>query len=691
MQITDNVSMLNGLNVSNNVSIIGQMQVSDNVSMFNGLNVSNNTSFVGTLYVSDNVSIFNGLNVSNNVSIVGQMRVSDNVSMFNGINISNNTSLVGTLYVKDNVSMLNGLNVSNNVSIVGQMRVSDNVSMFNGLNVTNNTSLRGRLHVTGNVSMFNGLNVSNNTSLKGTLYVTDITNLQSKLNVNNTITGFNGLDISNNASITGNLYVTESTILMSTLDVTGNVSLLDTLIVTKNTSLLSKLQVTDNAEFMNGINVIANTSLLGKLNTIGSTILQSTLHVDGNASFFSDMNVTGNTFLKGDLTVDATTNLNALITDGSSTFNDLATFTDGINVTNGATFSDGIESDKLYTTGNASINGKLLAGILVYGEIRSITGYNAFSGPAIILGDFTGKDEKGDDVYAKGNATFGGTGDTTINNNLRINSQSIEIHGKGSTNGIMYEGPINISNTGGATDKFNYEGPFNISTVGSDNSIKCQGNLTLSGNLRIKSGYNLFIESTDNSITEIKTETKISNDLKITNEGTGPALILNQVDSFEHDIAHFQDSGNNVIVFGSNGNTTMKGALKVGYTPLDYPYTFDSNGATLDISGACSISGDLNLVGNVISQSDRRIKTNINPIYNCLEKIDTISGYRYNRIDLNDEKHIGLIAQEVEELFPELVTETNNIKGINYQGFIAVLLNCIKELNKKIENIENRK
>ena len=92
------------------------------------------------------------------------------------------------------------------------------------------------------------------------------------------------------------------------------------------------------------------------------------------------------------------------------------------------------------------------------------------------------------------------------------------------------------------------------------------------------------------------------------------------------------------------------------------------------------------LTGNVISQSDRRIKTNIKPIDNCLEKINTISGYEYNRLDLDNEKHIGLIAQEVEELFPELVTESNNIKGINYQGFIAVLLNCIKELNKKIES-----
>ena len=94
------------------------------------------------------------------------------------------------------------------------------------------------------------------------------------------------------------------------------------------------------------------------------------------------------------------------------------------------------------------------------------------------------------------------------------------------------------------------------------------------------------------------------------------------------------------------------------------------------------------VIGNITSYSDERIKTNIQPIEGCLEKIKNISGYKYNRTDLEtNETHIGLIAQEVEELFPELITETNNIKGINYQGFIAILLNCIKELNEKIKSL----
>jgi UDP-3-O-[3-hydroxymyristoyl] glucosamine N-acyltransferase len=634
LNVSDNVSIFNGLNVSNNVSIVGQLYVSDNVSIFNGLNVSNNTSIVGTLYVKDNVSIFNGLNISNNTSIIGTLYVKDNVSIFNGINISNNTSIVGQMYVSDNVSIFNGLNISNNTSMIGTLYVKDNVSIFNGLNVSNNVSIVGQMRVSDNVSIFNGLNISNNTSMIGTLYVKDNVSILNGLNVLNNVSivgqmrvsdnvsMFNGLNISNNTSIVGNLHVTQSTILKSTLNVSDNVSFLNMLIVSNNTSLLAKLEVSDNAKFMNGINV------------------------------------TGDTILKNDLNVTGHTTLNTLTTGGSA-FNSLATFNEGINALKGISVTNGIMSDTLETTGNSTINGKLFASILVYGQIRNVSGYNTFNGPTIILEDFDGTDENGDNSKQKGYATFGGTGTTTINNNLVINPSStstIEIIGKGSINGIKYEGPINISNSGGIQyNNFSYVGPFNVSTLGSNNTMNYGGDLTLTGNLHIK------------------------------NEGTGPALVLNQVDSNANDIAWFQDNTNNVVTIADSGNTTIKGCLKVGYTPVT---TFNSNGATLDISGICAISGDLRLVGNVISQSDRRIKTNINPIYNCLEKIDTISGYTYNRLDLDNEKHIGLIAQEVEELFPELVTETNNIKGINYQGFIAVLLNCIKELNKKIENIE---
>jgi hypothetical protein len=201
-------------------------------------------------------------------------------------------------------------------------------------------------------------------------------------------------------------------------------------------------------------------------------------------------------------------------------------------------------------------------------------------------------------------------------------------------------------------------------------------------NVSGSSSFDTVVSFTLKDVTNVSTDgtsqTTIGNALF---SGTGTTRITN---AFAVESPSIQIK-TNVFRIDENGNTTINGALKVGYLPNTIFNT--SSNATLDISGVCAVSQNILLSGNIISQSDRNIKTNIIPIEDCLEKINNMYGYRYNRIDLNDNRtHIGLIAQEIEEIFPELVTETNNIKGINYQGFIAILLNCIKELNKKIES-----
>ena len=109
--------------------------------------------------------------------------------------------------------------------------------------------------------------------------------------------------------------------------------------------------------------------------------------------------------------------------------------------------------------------------------------------------------------------------------------------------------------------------------------------------------------------------------------------------------------------------------------------------STLNVSNIV-LANDLVIGGNITSTSDKRLKENIIPLTDCLSKITKLSGYSFTRNDLEDKnkKYLGLMAQEVEEAFPELVVETNGIKSINYQSFVAVLLECIKELNDKIEN-----
>ena len=591
---SDGNNMLNGtLNVENNASfqsnvyIKSTLNVSDNVKMFNGLNVSNNTSIKGKLSVTDNVSFFNGLNVTNNTSIKGKLSVTDNVSFFNGLNVTNNTAFNGQMTVIDNVSLFNGLNVSNNTAFKGQMTVTDNVSFFNGLNVSNNTSFKGQLSVTDNVSFFNGLNVSNNTSFKGKLSVTD------------NVSFFNGLNVTNNTSIKGKLSVTD------------NVSFFNGLNVTNNTSIKGKLSVTDNVSFFNGLNITNNTSIIGHLS------------VTENVSFFDGLNVTNNTSLNGNLYVET-----------NSVFNGSSIFTKKIDANNGLNVTNGLFADKFNMNLDATfIGGIIECQVLRCPTITDVTGSSNFDQVGLLKIEDSINASTG--LAVPGTALFSGTGTTTIVNSFIVDSPSIEIKGFGSTNGIEYRGR------------------FNLSTTGTNNLLKYEGNSTLTGT------------------------------------ATGPAIVVNQNDSLENnDIARFQYNTTNVFTIGKNGNTTIYGGLKVGYTPNILNTTFNtSSNATLDINGTCAVNQNILLSGNIISQSDRNIKTNIIPIEDCLEKINNMSGYRYNRIDLNDNRtHIGLIAQEIEEIFPELVTETNNIKGINYQGFIAVLLNCIKELNKKIES-----
>ena len=107
-------------------------------------------------------------------------------------------------------------------------------------------------------------------------------------------------------------------------------------------------------------------------------------------------------------------------------------------------------------------------------------------------------------------------------------------------------------------------------------------------------------------------------------------------------------------------------------------------------------SGNLYVMGNLtydgaFGKSDRRLKENIKNISeNDKDKVLQLVPKTYNMID--DEKkskRFGLIAQEVEELYPELVsTDDKGMKSMNYMELIPLLLEQIKELKKYIPNPE---
>lgn len=108
--------------------------------------------------------------------------------------------------------------------------------------------------------------------------------------------------------------------------------------------------------------------------------------------------------------------------------------------------------------------------------------------------------------------------------------------------------------------------------------------------------------------------------------------------------------------------------------------------ASLDTNGTFTATGD------IIAYSDRRLKRNISTIDGALEKVKSLRGVSYERIDqASDKKHLGLIAQEVEEVLPELVrTDEKGVKGVNYAQLTSVLVEAIKIQQSTIEELEER-
>jgi hypothetical protein len=92
-----------------------------------------------------------------------------------------------------------------------------------------------------------------------------------------------------------------------------------------------------------------------------------------------------------------------------------------------------------------------------------------------------------------------------------------------------------------------------------------------------------------------------------------------------------------------------------------------------------------------ISTSDYRIKENIEELdYTFI--IDGLRPVIYNKKGLNGKKEIGLIAHEVEEIYPYLVDgdkDGEKMQGIHYTGIIPILIKEIKEMKKEIEYLKS--
>lgn len=109
-------------------------------------------------------------------------------------------------------------------------------------------------------------------------------------------------------------------------------------------------------------------------------------------------------------------------------------------------------------------------------------------------------------------------------------------------------------------------------------------------------------------------------------------------------------------------------------------FTFD--GTNVSIAGTVSAA-------NFNSTSDANLKENVETFENALDVVSQLRGVRFDWKETHYPS-IGVIAQELEEVLPELVTNTDP-KTVNYNGIIGVLIEAIKELKAEVEELKNTK
>lgn len=111
-------------------------------------------------------------------------------------------------------------------------------------------------------------------------------------------------------------------------------------------------------------------------------------------------------------------------------------------------------------------------------------------------------------------------------------------------------------------------------------------------------------------------------------------------------------------------------------------FTFNATDVTMSITTVTGV--------NVNTTSDARLKDNIVPLNNATETLMQLEGVSYTLIE-NNKPSIGLIAQEVEKVLPEVVsTDSDGYKSIAYGNIVALLIETVKEQNKRIEELEKK-
>ena len=149
------------------------------------------------------------------------------------------------------------------------------------------------------------------------------------------------------------------------------------------------------------------------------------------------------------------------------------------------------------------------------------------------------------------------------------------------------------------------------------------------------------------------------------------------------DLQIYHSSNTNIIDSGSANFTLVHGEDSMIQALHDAQVELFHNGN----KKFETTTNGVTVTGTVTETSDIALKSDIQPLTNTLEKIQQITGYKYNLIN-SISPSMGVIAQDVEKVFPELVHGSEGKKTLQYSGLIGVLVEAVKDLSAKVAALE---
>lgn len=170
------------------------------------------------------------------------------------------------------------------------------------------------------------------------------------------------------------------------------------------------------------------------------------------------------------------------------------------------------------------------------------------------------------------------------------------------------------------------------------------------------------------------------------------------------------DTGTSASYIYLLSSATGESELRMGDTDTDAgSIAYNNNGDFMSFRAGAGermrleSDGDLHVDGDVIAYSttisDNRLKDNVLTLENSLDKVSKLRGveYTWNATSRKGQKDIGVIAQEVEKVIPEIVREKEmalidggTYKTVDYEKLTAVLIEAIKELKAEVEELKNK-